>query len=164
MVCFFCFFFFFFFFKQKTAYEITYGDWSSDVCSSDLGAAGERRLLEAAGDRADRGLRDPGLRDHRRGDAGDPADRGDAALHQLRRQLDRRQLRAAGAAAAGLRSGAARGRRLAGPDGDDGDGGVNRQIVKLFAFIVVLFGVLVGFTSYWSVFDAKALKEKEANR
>src|SRR6059036_4088787 len=29
-------FFFFFFFKQKTAYEITYGDWSSDVCSSDL--------------------------------------------------------------------------------------------------------------------------------
>src|SRR5213595_36519 len=27
---------FFFFFKQKTAYEITEGDWSSDVCSSDL--------------------------------------------------------------------------------------------------------------------------------
>src|SRR5213595_2752065 len=26
----------FFFFKQKTAYEITEGDWSSDVCSSDL--------------------------------------------------------------------------------------------------------------------------------
>ena len=23
-------------FKQKTAYEITLGDWSSDVCSSDL--------------------------------------------------------------------------------------------------------------------------------
>jgi peptidoglycan glycosyltransferase len=41
---------------------------------------------------------------------------------------------------------------------------VNRQIVKLFAFIVVLFGVLVGFTSYWSVFDAKALKEKHANK
>src|SRR5213595_2325880 len=29
-------FLFFFFFKQKTAYEITEGDWSSDVCSSDL--------------------------------------------------------------------------------------------------------------------------------
>src|SRR5213075_3452102 len=29
-------FFFFFFFKQKTAYEITRRDWSSDVCSSDL--------------------------------------------------------------------------------------------------------------------------------
>src|SRR5213075_887692 len=27
---------FFFFFKQKTAYEITRRDWSSDVCSSDL--------------------------------------------------------------------------------------------------------------------------------
>jgi penicillin-binding protein A len=41
---------------------------------------------------------------------------------------------------------------------------VNRQIVKLFAFIVVLFGILVGFTSYWSVFDAEALKEEEANK
>src|ERR1044071_1963232 len=27
---------FFFFFKQKTAYEISTRDWSSDVCSSDL--------------------------------------------------------------------------------------------------------------------------------
>ena len=25
-----------FFFKQKTAYELKEGDWSSDVCSSDL--------------------------------------------------------------------------------------------------------------------------------
>ncbi len=41
---------------------------------------------------------------------------------------------------------------------------MNRQIVKLFAFIVVLFGVLVGFTSYWSVFDAKALRGEEANK
>src|SRR6059036_2277038 len=45
----------FFFFKQKTAYEITYGDWSSDVCSSDLGnvrlveVAGEHLLVDAAG-------------------------------------------------------------------------------------------------------------------
>src|SRR5216110_1583987 len=29
-------FYFFFFFKQKTAYEISSRDWSSDVCSSDL--------------------------------------------------------------------------------------------------------------------------------
>src|SRR6187401_61092 len=29
------------FFKQKTPYEITYGDWSSDVCSSDLAACGD---------------------------------------------------------------------------------------------------------------------------
>ena len=41
---------------------------------------------------------------------------------------------------------------------------MNKQIVKLFAFIVVLFAVLVGFTSYWSVFDAQALKEKTANK
>lgn len=41
---------------------------------------------------------------------------------------------------------------------------MNRQIVKLFAFVVVLFGVLVGFTSWWSVFDAEALKEKNANK
>src|SRR5213082_4086544 len=32
----------FFFFKQKTSYEIVSGDWSSDVCSSDLGRR-ERR-------------------------------------------------------------------------------------------------------------------------
>lgn len=41
---------------------------------------------------------------------------------------------------------------------------MNRQIVKLFAFVVVLFAVLIGFTSYWAVFDAEALKEKNANK
>jgi penicillin-binding protein A len=41
---------------------------------------------------------------------------------------------------------------------------VNRQIVKLFAFTIVLFAVLIGFTSYWAVFDAEALKDKEANK
>lgn len=41
---------------------------------------------------------------------------------------------------------------------------MNAQIVKLFGLIVVLFAVLVGFTSYWSVFDAEALKEKTANK
>src|SRR3546814_2914366 len=37
-------FFDFFFFKQKTAYEMRISDWSSDVCSSDLGQlfSGER--------------------------------------------------------------------------------------------------------------------------
>jgi peptidoglycan glycosyltransferase len=33
----------------------------------------------------------------------------------------------------------------------------------LFGLIVVLFAILIGFTSYWSVFDAKALKQQEAN-
>src|SRR3546814_3736482 len=28
---------YFFFFRQKTAYEMRISDWSSDVCSSDLG-------------------------------------------------------------------------------------------------------------------------------
>src|SRR3546814_13704347 len=41
-------FLFFFFFKQKTAYEMRISDWSSDVCSSDLGlcaALGPDELL-----------------------------------------------------------------------------------------------------------------------
>jgi peptidoglycan glycosyltransferase len=41
---------------------------------------------------------------------------------------------------------------------------VNKQILRLFGLVVVLFAVLIGFTSYWSVFDAKALKEEEANK
>jgi penicillin-binding protein A len=40
---------------------------------------------------------------------------------------------------------------------------VNRQIIKLFAFIMVLFGVLVGFTAWWSVFNAKELKASKWN-
>src|SRR3546814_6004733 len=35
-----------FFFKQKTAYEMRISDWSSDVCSSDLGREGGA-VLEA---------------------------------------------------------------------------------------------------------------------
>src|SRR5213595_655348 len=38
---------FFFFFKQKTAYEITEGDWSSDVCSSDLAVGGMVQKLSS---------------------------------------------------------------------------------------------------------------------
>src|SRR3546814_10017022 len=34
------------FFKQKTAYEMRISDWSSDVCSSDLGE-GEPRAVRA---------------------------------------------------------------------------------------------------------------------
>src|SRR3546814_10877739 len=40
LVCvFFGYCFLFFVFKQKTAYEMRISDWSSDVCSSDLGGA-----------------------------------------------------------------------------------------------------------------------------
>lgn len=41
---------------------------------------------------------------------------------------------------------------------------MNRQIVKLFALIAALFAVLVGFTSYWSVFDAQALRRNDVNK
>src|SRR3546814_1009091 len=36
----------FFFFKQKTAYEMRISDWSSDVCSSDLGMGLEEAGIE----------------------------------------------------------------------------------------------------------------------
>src|SRR3546814_4530578 len=36
--------FYFFLFKQKTAYELRISDWSSDVCSSDLGGKEDRSL------------------------------------------------------------------------------------------------------------------------
>src|SRR3546814_16719460 len=52
----------FFFFKQTTAYELRISDWSSDVCSSDLGAGGaggrparqHDRQYEEPADRDDR--------------------------------------------------------------------------------------------------------------
>src|SRR3546814_3434342 len=50
---------FFFFFKQKTAYEMRISDWSSDVCSSDLGARrpGEPRRAARAARPRSRGAR-----------------------------------------------------------------------------------------------------------
>src|SRR3546814_6669603 len=41
----------FFFFKQKTAYDMRISDWSSDVCSSDLGGSGSRRRVSASSGR-----------------------------------------------------------------------------------------------------------------
>jgi penicillin-binding protein A len=41
---------------------------------------------------------------------------------------------------------------------------VNNQIVKLFGFVVVLYALLFGFTSYWSVFDSDGLEANTANR
>src|SRR3546814_2494613 len=58
-------FFLFFFFKQKTAYELRISDWSSDVCSSDLGEAGRdlaRALLACDQHRLARFLAGPSLR------------------------------------------------------------------------------------------------------
>jgi peptidoglycan glycosyltransferase len=41
---------------------------------------------------------------------------------------------------------------------------MNTQIVKLFTFVVVLYALLFGFTSYWSIFDADNLEANTANR
>jgi penicillin-binding protein A len=41
---------------------------------------------------------------------------------------------------------------------------MNAQVVKLFGLITLLFALLIGFTSYWSVFDAEALKDKRVNK
>ncbi|MFA9400057.1 MAG: peptidoglycan D,D-transpeptidase FtsI family protein [Acidobacteriota bacterium] len=41
---------------------------------------------------------------------------------------------------------------------------MNARIIKLFAFITLLFAVLIGFTSYWSVFDAEDLKAERVNK
>ena len=85
-----------------------------------------RLVLQAAGHRADRGLRAAGLRHRRRRHARHPADRRDAALHLLRRLVDPGQLRAARAAAADLRPRAPRGGRAA----------MNAPIARLFVVVV----------------------------
>lgn len=41
---------------------------------------------------------------------------------------------------------------------------MNTAIVRLFVFVLMLFGALVGFTSYWSVFEAEELRNHVANR
>ncbi len=41
---------------------------------------------------------------------------------------------------------------------------MNVQIVKLFGFVLVLYALLLGFTSYWSVFDAQGLIENPDNK
>jgi peptidoglycan glycosyltransferase len=41
---------------------------------------------------------------------------------------------------------------------------MNAPIVRLFALVIVLFAVLVAFTSRWTVFEAAALRDNPANR
>jgi peptidoglycan glycosyltransferase len=41
---------------------------------------------------------------------------------------------------------------------------VNRQIVQLFGLTLVLFGVLIAFTSRWTVFEAASLEDNTLNR
>jgi peptidoglycan glycosyltransferase len=40
---------------------------------------------------------------------------------------------------------------------------MNKPVVRLFGLVVVLFAVLIGFTSRWTVFEANALRENTAN-
>src|SRR6187397_1118586 len=81
---------FFFFFKQKTAYEMVYSDWSSDVCSSDL--------LGAAAARSEAGCRRSALLLN--GDRRAPGDLARAPEHLPRRR--RQPLAAVGHARAAL--------------------------------------------------------------
>ena len=41
---------------------------------------------------------------------------------------------------------------------------MNRPVLNLYGLVVVLFGVLVAFTSRWTVFEAEALRDNELNR
>src|SRR3546814_9806346 len=45
----------FFFFKQKTAYEMRISDWSSDVCSSDLGELADSEVQRQTRKKGDHG-------------------------------------------------------------------------------------------------------------
>jgi peptidoglycan glycosyltransferase len=41
---------------------------------------------------------------------------------------------------------------------------VNRPVLRLYGLVVVLFGVLVAFTSRWTVFEAEALRDNALNK
>ena len=109
-------------------------------------------LLQAARHRPDRGVRAAGVRDRRRRHQGDPAHRRDAAVRLLRRVLDPGQLHPAGPAAARLRPGAEARARA-----------VNTPVLRLYGLVIVLFAVLIAFTSRWTVFEAEALRDNPEN-
>src|SRR3546814_7486682 len=84
------FFFFVCFFKQKTAYEMRISDWSSDVCSSDLGSKLYTFTVQATD-----GQRIAFL--HARGDVVSEEDAGEGAMGpQLRLQVRRSEERRVG--------------------------------------------------------------------
>jgi peptidoglycan glycosyltransferase len=41
---------------------------------------------------------------------------------------------------------------------------MNQPVLRLFGLVILLFGVLVAFTSRWTVFEAEALRDNELNR
>ncbi len=76
----------------------------------------------------------------------------DPAVRLLRRLLDPRELRAGGAAAAGLGSRATPG------------ASVNRSISRLFVVVLLLFAVLILFTSRWTVLSRGSLQANSLNK
>src|SRR5216110_4070802 len=95
----------FFFFKQKTAYDISSRDWSSDVCSSDLASDGEHTRSDAATvpepggapqRRHGRAGAPGGVRRAGRAGAGALADLGDRAAGGGAARVDPRALSGAG--------------------------------------------------------------------
>jgi hypothetical protein len=40
---------------------------------------------------------------------------------------------------------------------------VNNQIVKLFGFVLVLYALLFGFTSYWSIFAGRCWRNRRSS-
>ena len=41
---------------------------------------------------------------------------------------------------------------------------MNRPIVRVFGLVVVLFALLIGFTSRWTVFESASLRNNALNR
>ena len=41
---------------------------------------------------------------------------------------------------------------------------MNTPIIRLYGLMLLLFAALVGFTSYWAVFDSTSLKDNPQNR
>ena len=41
---------------------------------------------------------------------------------------------------------------------------MNTPVLRLYLLVIVLFAVLVGFTSRWTVFDAESLRDNPLNR
>src|SRR5207248_1241455 len=76
----------------------------------------------------------------------------------LRRQLDHRELRAARAPSGRVRL------RTAAAGADRRGRGMNDKIRNLFGLFVLLFALLIAFTSRWTVFDAKGLQDNPHNR
>ncbi|HST55636.1 MAG TPA: penicillin-binding transpeptidase domain-containing protein [Solirubrobacteraceae bacterium] len=53
---------------------------------------------------------------------------------------------------------------IAAPGAGGGGAGMNRSIVRLYGVVVVMFALLLGFTSRWTVFEASSLRANTLNK